>query len=81
VKVEVMGNEQIAPPGEIVQLDLKANPKILDVKDSKGEIDLGIFELTGNKLKIRSNSKQRPTRVSVPDEKSQDEYLEMEKIE
>jgi len=81
IRILAAGKEIESPGFEIVRLDPKANPKVLDIKNDKGKIEPGIYEMTGNRLKIRSSEKGRPTKVAIPDEKSEDSYLELEKVE
>ena len=77
-----MGDLPIPVPGaEIVKLDSAASPKILDMKGADGKTSQGIYEFTSDtKLKIRStDDKSRPTKMGVPDDKSEDGYFELEK--
>ena len=77
-----MGDLPFPVPGaEIVKLDSTASPKILDLKGADGKTSQGIYEFTSdNKLKIRSaDDKSRPTKLGVPDDKSEDGYFELEK--
>jgi len=81
VKFTAAGREIDSPGFEIARLDPKANPKILDIKNEKGEAEPGIYEMNGNRLKIRTADKVRPTKIAIPDDKSTDDYLELEKVE
>jgi uncharacterized protein (TIGR03067 family) len=71
------------PPAEIVKLDPTASPKVLDDKGPDGKVSFGVYEFAGeNKLKLRGSEpgKPRPTSVAVPDDKSEDAYVEMERV-
>ena len=77
----VPGKDTItSPPGEIVKIDTKA--KTMDTRDEKGEVSLDVYEfLSNDKLRIRSGKKTRPAKANVPDEKSDDDYLELERVQ
>ena len=67
------------PPGEIVKIDAKA--KSFDERGADGKLEYSLYEFsTPDRLKVRSNSKVRPTKVSVPDDKSDDDYVELERV-
>jgi hypothetical protein len=71
--------EATSPPDEIVKFDAKA--KAIDTRDDKGKITFDLYEFRGtDKLFIRSSDKARPTKTAVPDEKSDDDYLELERV-
>ncbi len=83
IRVKVSGipgkEEATSPPDEIVKFDAKA--KTIDTRDDKGKISFDLYEFRGtDKLVIRSSDKARPTKTSVPDEKSDDDYLELERV-
>ena len=72
-------DEATSPPDEIVKFDAKA--KAFDTRDDKGKISFDLYEFRGtDKLVIRSSDKARPTKTSVPDDKSDDDYLELERV-
>lgn len=72
------------PPSEIFKLDPKT--KTIDVRDPSKKDDkpsLGVYEFSGGVLKIRSSKdgKPRPAKVAVPEENSEDVYVELEKVQ
>lgn len=72
------------PGSEIVRLDAKSSPKAMDSKRSDGKVGQTVYEFVSpTKLKLRSGGpgKPRPSSVGVPDDSSDDVYLEMEKAE
>ena len=72
------GQELTPPPEEIVKIDLKA--KSFDMRDAKGKVDFNVYEFRGaEKLFIRASDKARPAKATVPDDKSDDFYVELER--
>ncbi len=77
-----MGNVE-APPAEIFRLDPAT--KQIDIREQGKKDDkpsLGLYEFAGSVLKIRSgdDGKPRPAKVAVPEDSSDDTYLELEKV-
>ena len=76
----IPGKEPISPPpGEITKIDPKA--KTFDGRGPDGKTGFSVYEFSGpDKLKLRSSDKARPAKASVPDDKSEDDYIELERM-
>ncbi len=76
----VGGKEPVTPPpGEVVKIDTKA--KTFQERSADGKFAYNVYEFTGtDKLKVRGSAKAYPAKVSVPDDKSDDEYFELELV-
>ena len=76
----IPGKEPISPPpGEITKIDPKA--KTFDDRGADGKTGFNVYEFSGpDKLKVRSSDKARPAKASVPDDKSEDDYIELERM-
>ncbi|MFO0848794.1 MAG: DUF1559 domain-containing protein [Gemmataceae bacterium] len=78
--------EGAIPSQSITRIDPASNPKVIEAKVSfQGKEITGqsVYEFVGDgKLKLRSSEpgKPRPASVSVPDENSNDTYIEMERV-
>jgi len=76
------------PNQTITKLDATASPKVVDgtvTADGKTAVTgESVYEWSGaNKVKMRSAEpgKPRPTSVAIPDDKSGDTYIEMERVQ
>ncbi len=76
----VPGKEPVTlPPREVVKID--ATAKAFDERGADGKIEFSVYEFTTpDRLKVRTNAKARPSKAAVPDDKSDDDYVEMERV-
>ena len=76
----VPGKEPVTlPPREVTKIDTLA--KTFDERGPDGKAELSVYEFTTpDRLKVRTSSKSRPSKVTVPDDKSEDDYVELERV-
>ena len=80
-KISGLPGKEPAPgqPDEVVKIDVKA--MTMDIRDAKGVVELARFEFRGeDRLTIRTNGKTRPTKATLPDDKSEDNFIDLERV-
>lgn len=88
-RITITLNSKVVSILEIIKIDPKTSPKVLEVKylqgpeDKIGNSEMSVYEIVGdNVLRMRStpDGKELPKSVARPESGSEDEYQEMKKI-